>query len=241
MTTFKPSRVWQITAACTLLCAQAAHAADPDFLFQINATNTETGQAVQGSVFIYPQPVVNTPQLDETLSDGTRHRSFRLDNVVFVSPFYPSTWQLASGSVSISSVFNSDGPFPVFTVNQYLHTDGSSSLTYAIGDVRAPARHETFQSLLTFTLDCACNKLFTDQIDANTFARYDTIKGKGSYSEYFTEDGGTAQQTFEKHIAFAATAVPEPEAMALMLAGMGVVGVMGLNRKRRPQPAHSAD
>jgi len=234
----KPSVAGPLAFACALLCGQThAQAADTDFTFQFKATDTETGQAVKGSVFLAPWDYSQTPLVDETLADGTRHRSFTLDNDTGGSPFYPASWKLDSGGTSVSGVHNYSTPWPSFTVDEYLYTNGSSSLKYYGRDYDDSFRGYVYESILTFQLDCTCNNLFTSQINAGTFAQYDTISGKGSYAEYaFDLDQFTYVQAAENHVTFSGTAaVPEPGTIAFALAGLGAMGL-----RRRLAGGHRA-
>lgn len=214
-----------LIAACAFLSAQA-HAADPeDFIFNINATNTETGEAVTGTVFMYFNPDKQVPVVDETLADGTLHRSFFLTFSTYQSPFYPSSWTLGSGGSKIDAILDPTGDASSgFNVDQYLYTDGHSRLSYNTGNIVYPARHAWQETTLAFKLDCACNDLFTSKITSDTFAKYDTISGKGFYGSYFYYDEGITDTIAEKHISFATTAVPEPGTVSLMMAGVGLIG-----------------
>ncbi|MGC4062189.1 MAG: hypothetical protein QM749_15625 [Aquabacterium sp.] len=211
-----------------------AHAADPEaFTFNINATDTDTGEAVKGSVFMYLMPDTQVPALDETLADGTLHRSFALNYFIYISPFYPSSWQLSSGSNAINALTNPDDWTSRFTVDQYLYTNGSSSLSYRTGSGIVVGRSDTENTVLSFKLDCACNNLFTSTITSDTFARYDTISGLGTHGSTSYNDVSQAVTTVDNHIAFATTAVHEPGAVSLMLAGLGLIGARRWSASRK--------
>lgn len=223
-----------LIAACAFLSTQAHAAAPEDFIFSINATNTETGEAAKGSVYMYLNPDKQVPVVDETLADGTLHRSFLLTYIIYQSPFSSSSWTLNSGSDQLKAISNPDNWTSAFEVNQYLYTDGRSSLSYSTIDRNYPQHHSWEESKLDFTLDCACNNLFTSTVTSHTFAKYDTISGKGSYGAYFYyADSDTTETLAEKHISFAAPAVPEPGAVSLMLAGMSLIGARRWSASRK--------
>ncbi len=147
-------------------------------------------------------------------ADGTlQRRTSGLNDVM--GPAWTLTEQ---GGQSLHAI---DSPSFNFQVDSFLHPDGSSELKLGTYEVYTPGRtHQEF-SELSFTLTCACSDLYSQQITASSFAKYDLLSGGEAKVLYrdvmFWPDDSTTVNEDRRVVQF--SAVPEPSTVALMLVG----------------------
>ncbi|RZI84432.1 MAG: PEP-CTERM sorting domain-containing protein [Rubrivivax sp.] len=220
----------QLGVAAAIVCAASLPSVAGAVNFDFNALST-AGRAVEGHLRLVPADNEFFKITNDVGADGTLHRQFTGINDVLGPP-----WTVKElGGENLSAV---DAPSFEFTLDAFLHPDGSSELKVGTYEPYVPGRSGQVFTRLNFTLACQCAALYPSEINDTLFSRYDTLRN--GLAEVIIQTGsvdlpdGSIPGSEERH-AIAFSAVPEPSSLVMAL--LGVVGVAGQWHRRKTRPS----
>lgn len=165
-----------------------------------------------------------SPVTTETMPDGTKHNRF---TSVMDEPYdWFTAWRIAYGPPDLFRY----GLFRPFSVDTYLTPTGASRLAF-FWEYQLDCHGGCYRLAdLRFDLASPTGELFGDTLQDDVFALSKDVYGAG-YQLIVTEQNRDGTKDFEV-TGFSVGTVPEPESLALALAGLMAVGLS--SRVRRP-------
>lgn len=181
---------------------------------------------------------------------GEVHGSFKID---LSKVFFENTWMAADGSQVFSQAQSGEDFKPRGLVNwtlygasggsgfdgsivRTLRPDGSSELTISASDVST--RGQLYSNAFKITYFSSTDVLFTDRsADLSSVLLADRASGTYDFEHSYYSDAVGHGIHRKRNLSFnvTATAVPEPEAMGLALAGLAVLPWLKARGRRAAQ------